>query len=930
MKIHFLLVTQEPDSTKRDLLVIYIGCIISPSSPSSPQQQQQKQKQFLLSTTMSSARKSQPPPKVTGLSPKEGPPGTKLTIRGENFGSSIDDLIGVTIAGVDVLIYTEFVSHSKIITRSPRFKGISDVILTTRYGGIGTCTVQFRGYEEAVSLNKESAVWVNEDELLVFSTNQRHRSTSSPTLTIIDPLNIEYDENQRDGEEREIDDNEIEMSSLITSKSFDPALFLVKRHKQASFAQLKEGLKTISKHKIGRSDSTTLNSSSISFLKPNVLSVVECLDAMKSVNQALKIDRKEHGTDLTFKIEDSLKKAESEAHQIFDSVLSKKELADSTRNALNVLQRYRFLFNLPSSIERNASKGDYDVVINDYSRAKALFEKNEVGIFKRVYGEVENRVHKLEKTLQDKLDQCCVRQQNRNIDELKKLIRHLVQLGVNYNPAWESILKIKQELMDNLYKCRDVYLEAAKKQTDQIADPPHVVLFVDESVKIFRLYFPDLIRLGHDYLSGNLYTRETESSLKSKEAIFETEMIQEVIRCLVSLMRSALLPSQLGPKQDQSKVKSDNMAVWLPSCLRTIIGCYQSLLRQEMALSPIVLQPMHQLIFDFRVYSLGFLFNVVSDEIKQLYMKENWDVTSDNSIGTRTQLPVLFEAKVKEILQLVRENILQTNTPDEVDIFSQINVQGQVKQLAQNLLQSFIVSLEKTLTEKIPSVPKSNYSQDDRLLIVLCNCIFVVSHMFPYIQESFEKLNYPDMTLVLKVSQSKYKEFEGRLLNQFIEQKRDLVIGSIEPSMYASSNEWYAPKSRPNDISYYVKEMLMNLIAVQGQVFLIAPFLVRKIMLEVIEAAIEEVTRLHDCVADRFNENGNLQAKVDFEALKIILGDIDSETTDRLLNSSSMFLKSVRPSDAEQMNRLLNQMKQSLHLQLYCFRWEADQPVIVI
>lgn len=35
-----------------------------------------------------------PPPVVTGLSPIEGPPGTRITIRGENFGNKPSDLIG--------------------------------------------------------------------------------------------------------------------------------------------------------------------------------------------------------------------------------------------------------------------------------------------------------------------------------------------------------------------------------------------------------------------------------------------------------------------------------------------------------------------------------------------------------------------------------------------------------------------------------------------------------------------------------------------------------------------------------------------------------------------------------------------------------------------------------------------------------------------
>ena len=104
-----------------------------------------------------------PAPKVTGLSPNEGPPGTKVTLRGENLGVSYDDLIGLTICGVDCLMYSEWKSPSKILSRSGRCRGLGDIIVTTRSGGKGTCTVQFRGYEEVITATKESAVWVNEE-----------------------------------------------------------------------------------------------------------------------------------------------------------------------------------------------------------------------------------------------------------------------------------------------------------------------------------------------------------------------------------------------------------------------------------------------------------------------------------------------------------------------------------------------------------------------------------------------------------------------------------------------------------------------------------------------------------------------------------------------------------------------------------------------
>ena len=36
-------------------------------------------------------------PVVSGVSPNEGPPGTRLTIRGENLGNSVKDIMGVSL-----------------------------------------------------------------------------------------------------------------------------------------------------------------------------------------------------------------------------------------------------------------------------------------------------------------------------------------------------------------------------------------------------------------------------------------------------------------------------------------------------------------------------------------------------------------------------------------------------------------------------------------------------------------------------------------------------------------------------------------------------------------------------------------------------------------------------------------------------------------
>ena len=51
--------------------------------------------------------------------------------------------------------------------------------------------------------------------------------------------------------------------------------------------------------------------------------------------------------------------AKSCADGLFQEVLGRKDKADATRNALSVLQRFKFLFYLPLNIERNIQKVDF-------------------------------------------------------------------------------------------------------------------------------------------------------------------------------------------------------------------------------------------------------------------------------------------------------------------------------------------------------------------------------------------------------------------------------------------------------------------------------------------------------------------------------------------------------------------------------------------
>nr|XP_020017111.1 exocyst complex component 2-like [Castor canadensis] len=160
---------------------------------------------------------------------------------------------------------------------------------------------------------------------------------------------------------------------------------------------------------------------------------------------------------MTQKLENVLNRASNTADALFQEVLGRKDKADSTRNALNVLQRFKFLFNLPLNIERNIQKGDYDVVINDYEKAKSLFGKTEVQVFKKYYAEVETRIEALRELLLDKLLET-----PSTLHDQKRYIRYLSDLHAPGDPAWQCIGAQHKWILQLMHSCKEGYVKDLK------------------------------------------------------------------------------------------------------------------------------------------------------------------------------------------------------------------------------------------------------------------------------------------------------------------------------------------------------------------------------------------------------------------------------------------------------------------------------------
>ncbi|GFY55166.1 exocyst complex component 2 [Trichonephila inaurata madagascariensis] len=669
-------------------------------------------------------------------------------------------------------------------------------------------------------------------------------------------------------------------------------------------------------------------------MKSNVSSVMSCLEALDTMKSTLEKDVQALGNDLAVPAEQAIQKAKEEAFGLFEEMLTRKEKADSTRNALSVLQRFRFLFNLPANIEKNIRKGDYEMVINDYARAKSLFHDTEVAVFKRVYQEVEQRIEQFREMLLEKL-----KNQPSTVEEQKRLVKFLVNLETPNDPAWQCVCHNKGWLLSVLNETKDKHIALAASTENREnfnsftqLDMPQVVKFIVDITEKFSDHFPNMWKLGQAYLGGQLHIRENSES-NDKQGLPKNiqfkNMVIEVMKKLCCLIRMGILPDSLHSLSVQQLQalgtwpKAEHLTPWLPYCLRSIRNCFSGLLKLE--LPEDMLNPVQLLIFDLKVHAMKTLFSQASQDIQNLDERETWVVEIDDINGGTTQLPLLFENRVVETLQLVRETVLQCG-PKETDIFLQINVQAAVKQSSLSLLQAFATALDKMaqalknkdnkqlkhLSPRMAPVNHSMFmdeetdkpSDEAKCLIILSNCSYTVKSVIPRLQDSLNKYGYPDMQLVIKSSVTRFHEVSSKLFDLYVERKCDPVVGAIEPRMYAGSFNWELDY-KPTGVSLYIKQTIMDMIEIHSEVFAISHLL------------------LYECT-DNYEGNSNIQATLNIRALEDAMSAYKTSQTSKHFMACRGKLKPFpNPKDAELVNELLRTFKNQIWLQLLCFKEEG-------
>lgn len=598
------------------------------------------------------------------------------------------------------------------------------------------------------------------------------------------------------------------------------------------------------------------------------------------------------------------------SHALFDDVLSRREKADKSRAALSVLNRYKFLFCLPTNIEKNASKNEFDIIVNDYARTKNLYGKSEVPLIQKVLAEVDEIILEIRRKLHAK-----IKEMPQGVEQQKKFVKSLINLEIQQvgtiqseklkivDPAWDAIesrARYIEETFKRTYgEFQDKESHSKENLKRDASAPPVRVLFCEEITEIATGQFPDLWRLGQSYFTGEL-----RGINEPKPGNFK-QIILNAIERFCSYVRAAILPQNQKYQAVQSwpftsSSQLHQFSTWLPTCLRYLRVSYASLIRLD--LPGEALDIVLKLIDELRIFCLTTILKKAIDKVKKLHEKETWELTVLEFPGA-TSLPAKLEDLFAEVLDEGQQMCLMLEIREN-PLFDTPNSEGhrEVAKIVETILMCFSTVVEELATERsddeVQHMPKQligfptnsnllphsinldeakstisstiTITWEHRLLCCLANSAYCNKMFINNLGNLFTKYGYPVPKMALENSRANVNMVFSNLLEIYVEHKSDPLVSTIEPSMYIVAHFKWNCVEKFNNLSPYAHECLDNVVSVYSEIFAVSPFLLRPILEQIIQTIAEELARLMTSV-DEFNAIGMKQATLDIRMLRDVL-----------------------------------------------------------
>jgi exocyst complex component 2 len=229
---------------------------------------------------------------------------------------------------------------------------------------------------------------------------------------------------------------------VYTSDHFDPKLFISRIHQETSAADLESGALAL------KSDLKGRNLQRKQLVKDNFDCFVSCKTTIDDIESKLKRIEDDPDGSGTTHLFNCMKSVTSRANRAFEPLFERQAQAEKIRSVQGMLQRFRTLFNLPSIIRSSISKGEYDLAVREYKKAKSIALPSHVNLLKRVLEEVEKVMQEFKGTLYRSMEDPKI-----DFTSLENTVRLLLELEPESDPVWHYLNVQNHRIHGMLEKC---------------------------------------------------------------------------------------------------------------------------------------------------------------------------------------------------------------------------------------------------------------------------------------------------------------------------------------------------------------------------------------------------------------------------------------------------------------------------------------------